>query len=197
MAERTCIVTRQVMEPGSLIRFVAAPDGTVVPDLRGKLPGRGVWVSAKHALVAQAVQKRAFARGLKAQVKAPDDLADQVDALLVDQVLGALGFARKAGDCFTGAGKVEAAIRGGRAIAVLHATDGAEDGLRKLEQAVRQSESADGRPLKVWRCLTNAQMNLSLGATHVIHACITNGSAGRNCVSRLAALNDYREMEPS
>src|SRR5215204_3821461 len=67
--ERTCIVTREAGSPEGLIRFVIAPDGTVVADLRRKLPGRGAWVTARADIVRQAVRARLFGRAFKAEVK--------------------------------------------------------------------------------------------------------------------------------
>lgn len=197
MAERTCIVTREVCDPSLLIRFVAGPDGQVVPDLKRSLPGRGVWVTARRAMVEEAVRKGAFARGLKTAVKADPELAALVESLLEKAALGALGFARKAGECMTGSDKVEATIRAGRAIAVLHASDGSEDGLRKLSQAAFAVHRDGGRKTKIWRVFTGAQMNLALGATNVIHASLMEGGAARNCLHRVVQLAEYRGMEPS
>src|SRR5437763_14545771 len=80
--ERMCIVTRERRAPEELIRFVLGPDGTVVPDVRAKLPGRGVWVTAEAKLVAEAVRRQAFSRGLKASARATQDLPAETEALL-------------------------------------------------------------------------------------------------------------------
>ena len=206
LAERTCIVTREVVDPSDLIRFVAGPDGSVVPDLKRNLPGRGVWVTAKRSCVEQAVAKSSFARGLKSKAVADPDLADLVENLLLDAALGALGFARKAGQCITGAGKVDELIRFGKAIAVLHATDGSEDGLRKVKQAVHAFERDAGhrseggigsKRIEIWRIFSSTQLNMALGATNVIHAALIDGGAARNFANRAADLSNYREMEPS
>ena len=197
LAERTCIVTREVMDPSKLLRFVAGPDNMVVPDLKRNLPGRGVWVSANRSCVEQAVVGSVFARGLRAKVKADQNLPDLVEKLLLEAALGALGFARKAGQCITGAGKVENLVRSGQALAVLHAIDGSEDGLRKISQAAHAFETGGGKRTKVWRIFSSTQMNIALGASNVIHAALIEGSAARNCVSRAAQLSKYREMEPS
>ena len=197
MAERTCIVTRLVGDPSELIRFVAGPDGQIVPDLKGNLPGRGVWVTAKKSLVAEAVKKLQFARGLKKSVITSPDLPDLVEDLLRDAALGALGFSKKAGECLTGSGKVEGSIRAGRAIGVLHANDGAEDGLRKLSQATFSVEEQGGPRIKIWRVFSSSQMNMAFGATNVIHAALIEGGAARNCLHRVIQLSKYREMEPS
>ena len=116
--------------------------------------------------------------------------------MLLEAALGALGFARKAGQCITGADKVNNMIRTGHALAVLHATDGSGDGLRKLKQAVHAA-GLEGRQVQVWRIFSNAQMNMALGASNVIHAALNTGGAARNCASRVAELANYREMEPS
>ena len=197
LAERTCIVTRQVLDPSQLIRFVADPEGLVVPDLKHTLPGRGAWVTAKRSLVDEAVQKAAFSRGLKQNIKADPGLGELVDKLLEKSALGALGFARKAGECVTGSGKTEDMIRSGKAIGVLHALDGSDDGLRKVSQAVHAS-ARDGWPkIGIWRVFNNAQLNMALGATNVIHAALGKGGAAKNCMRCVEQLSKYREMEPS
>lgn len=143
LAERTCVVTRASGPAAGLIRFVRAPDGTVVPDIRGKLPGRGVWVSGRRETVAEAVRRRLFARGFKAEATAADDLPDLVDRLLMEAALGSLGMARKAGRVVTGFGKVTSAIGRGQAVAVIHALEAAEDGRRKVAQVMRRRARAE------------------------------------------------------
>lgn len=195
MAERSCIVTREILDPDLMIRFVAGPDNSVVPDMKRNLPGRGVWVTAQRELVEQAVKKRAFARGLKTSVKADDDLPQLVDRMLAEQALGALGFARKAGECVTGLSKVESALRGGKAIGLLHASNGAEDGLRKLSNAATAAGAQKGWILPIWCVFDSMQLDLALGVTNVIHAALTRGGAARNCVKRIVLLAAYRNMD--
>ncbi len=86
--ERLCAVTRQSLDPKDLIRFVLSPDGTVVPDLERRLPGRGVWVGCDRRLVEKAVQSNTFAKSLKTKAEAPADLAERVDALMVKHLFG-------------------------------------------------------------------------------------------------------------
>ncbi|MEL6751289.1 MAG: RNA-binding protein [Pseudomonadota bacterium] len=191
--QRTCAVTREVRERLDLLRFVAGPDGAVVFDAKGNLPGRGVWLTPRRSVVEQAVKRKAFSRGLKQTVEAPSHLAEMVDDRLTDAALGALGFARKAGQCLTGAGKVESALRNATALAALHAEDGAEDGLRKLRQWVHSGLEVSEREAPVLRVFTASQMSLALGATHVIHAAIMQGGAGRNALKRISQLVVYRD----
>src|SRR3954466_5118300 len=96
--ERRDIVSGEVMAEEKLVRFVAGPDGVVVPDLARKLPGRGLWVAAARPSVEAAVKKNLFARAAKAQVKAPAELAETVENLLRRRLLSGLGLARKAGE---------------------------------------------------------------------------------------------------
>jgi hypothetical protein len=114
-----------------------------------------------------------------------------------EAALGAVGFARKAGECLTGSGKVESAVRSGKSIAVLHADDGSDDGFRTLSPAVDAVEQEGGPEIKIWRVFSSLQMNMALGATNVIHAALTEGGAARNCLRRVTQLSKYREMEPS
>ena len=123
-----CAVTRAVLPETELIRFVAAPDGSVVADLKAKLPGRGVWVGAERRLVAEAVKRNVFQRGLKQPLMPPADLPDQVGGRLKEAALGRLGLARKAGAVVAGFAKVEAAIASERLAGVILAADAAEDG---------------------------------------------------------------------
>lgn len=118
MNDRTCIVTRESGPVEMMIRFVAGPDGTVVPDLKRALPGRGCSVKASRELVDKAVKKQLFARALKTDAKALPELGAQVDHLLVVQLTGMMNMARKAGQFLSGTMKVDNAVRSGAALAV-------------------------------------------------------------------------------
>ena len=135
---RTCIVTRAGRPPEEMIRFVLAPDGSVTPDIKHRLPGRGVWVTASAEVVAQAVKRRAFDRGFRGKAVVSDDLPGQIDRLLEADCLQRLSLANKAGLVTPGFAKVEAAIVEGGVTSVLHATDGGQDGKRKIGQALRR-----------------------------------------------------------
>ncbi|BBE73738.1 RNA-binding protein [Oharaeibacter diazotrophicus] len=142
-AERTCVVTRTAQPPEGLLRFVRAPDGAVVPDVRGKLPGRGVWVTARRDMVAEAVRRKLFARGFKAEATVDPGLPDLVDRLLAEVALSSLSMARKAGRVVTGFGKVTAALGRDKVVAVIHAEEARDDGRRKVAQAIRRRLRAD------------------------------------------------------
>ena len=188
MNPRTCIVTRQSGEAADLIRFVAAPDGSIVADLARKLPGRGVWVKARREIVETAVRKNLFSRGLKRETTAAPDLAADIDRLLENAAISALSLARKAGLVVTGFSKVDAAVRQGKALVLLHATDAAQDGVRKLSQAVHASVAA---PL-IRTMLASIQMDLALGGNNVIHAAALKGGASDALLRQIDRLERYR-----
>jgi predicted RNA-binding protein YlxR (DUF448 family) len=196
MNDRTCIVTRKAGAPDDLIRFVAGPDGVLVPDLKRNLPGRGCWVTADRLHVERAAQKKLFRRALKADVEIPADLGELVDRLLAKAALGALGLARKAGAVVTGASKVEAAVRSGEALAVLHAAEASPDGMRKIDQARHATASMGGPAIAAYKLFTEAEMGLALGGANVIHAALLARDAGRAAMKRLIALDRYRGGVP-
>jgi predicted RNA-binding protein YlxR (DUF448 family) len=185
-----CAVSRRVLPERELIRFVAAPDGRVVPDLKARLPGRGVWIGLDRSCVAEATRKNAFARGLKRQVTAPADLAGDVSARLREAALGRLGLARRAGAVVTGFSKVEGALKRSGLAAVLIARDAAEDGRRKMAQALRRSGQSALVP--VIRLFDSAELGLATGRANVIHAAVLQGPAGR---SFLDAADRFRRYE--
>jgi predicted RNA-binding protein YlxR (DUF448 family) len=189
--ERTCIVTRRKGAPETMIRFVLGPDLAVVPDLRRKLPGRGVWVTTSAATVAEAVRKNAFSRGFKVKVKAEAALADTVGDLMARDALQSLAMANKAGVVITGFAKVEAALGAGRQAAVLHATDGGDDGIRKLDALVRRRVEAGDNVASI-KLFASQQLDLALGRTNVIHAALAAGPAGHAFLSRCHRLMSYR-----
>jgi len=194
---RMCAVSREVRPIAELIRFVVAPSGEVVPDIRRKLPGRGLWITATRQAVAEAVRRHHFSRGFKTNVRVAPTLADDTEALLVRSTVEALGIAAKAGQIVSGFGKVESALsqRQGRSApsALIHAADGAADGIRKLDALARQIEAASGQPaLPTVTCLTSEELDLALGRANVIHAAVLAGPASRTFLSRSQTLVRYR-----
>lgn len=187
---RMCAVTRRVRPEAELIRFVAAPDGSVVPDLKARLPGRGVWLGADRATVAEAVRKNVLQRALKRPVRPAADLADQVAARLREAALGRLGLARRAGAVAAGFAKTEAAIARAELVAVLAAADAAKDGLRKMRQAISR-RYGDCAPVPVIRLFDAAELGLAMGRSDVIHAAVLQGPAGRSFVEAAIRLQRY------
>jgi len=199
---RMCAVTREVRPIDELIRFVLSPEGEVVADLKRKLPGRGLWVSASSAAVAEAVRRNQFSKGFRRGVRAAPTLAADTEKLLVRGAIEALAMAAKAGQVVAGFGKVEDALRQrspqgpakGQVLALIHAADGAADGIRKLDAVVRQNAGIndESNPFPVVTALTSEQLDLALGRSNVIHAALLAGPASKAFLSRSHTLVRYR-----
>lgn len=189
-SERTCIVTRVTMPVDALIRFVAAPGGVLTPDLRHRLPGRGVWVTAERGAVETAVRKRLFEKALEGPVVVDPELPDQVERLLFAAAIAALSMARKAGTVVAGFSKVEAALASEPVVAVVHAAGAGEDGVAKLQAAARRRFGIPGP--QVIGCFAADDLDLAFGRANVIHAAVLAGPAGANLLARVGALVRYR-----
>ena len=192
-AERLCAVTRAVKPVGDLIRFVVGPEG-VVPDLKRKLPGRGLWITADRKTLKDAVSRNVFARGFKRDVRVTAELAEITERLLVSATLDALSIAGKSGLILTGFAKVEAAIAHDDVVGLIHASDAATDGVGKLAGALRHRPDADR--ITTVRAFTTAQLDLALGRSNVVHAALIAGPANDTFLARLARLERFRTGEP-
>lgn len=184
--ERKCIATGEVQPKGGLIRFVAGPDGQVVPDIAGKLPRRGVYVAADRAALDKAAAKNLFARGLKAPVKVPDGLADMVDALLARRLIDLISLARKSGDAVAGYEKVKSWLDQERARVLIQATDGSARGKSKL------STPHFGKYVG-W--LTADELGMAFGRQTVIHAALASGGLSERVVEEAQRLRGLREKD--
>ncbi len=197
MPERLCIVSRQRLPISELVRFVASPEGEVTPDLKCRLPGRGVWVEAKRVSIELAIKRKAFARGLKTEVQTTPALAQFVENLLETAALQSMSLANKAGSVVAGQSKVEAEMAGGHVVAVFHALDAAEDSKRKIRQSVTRRfglpEDGNYYPA-ILTLFTSSQMSLCLGREHVIHACLVKSPAARTCLEKCLLLLNYRGL---
>jgi predicted RNA-binding protein YlxR (DUF448 family) len=195
--ERRCALTYEVKSAGDLIRFVVGPDGVLVPDTDAKAEGRGVWISLGEKAVAEAVKKKAFARSLQSEVTVPADLPALTRQRLEQRFVSSLQMAKKAGQLLTGGMKVKAALETGEAIALLTATDAADDGKKKMLATLKASSKAAeeqgiaGADRPHFELLDSAQLGLALGIENVIHAAPTQGAAGEAAVKRAMRLARY------
>jgi predicted RNA-binding protein YlxR (DUF448 family) len=194
--ERLCIATREVRPVTELIRFVMGPDQTVVPDLKRRLPGRGVWVTATRTAVAEAVKRRAFGRGFKAEARVAPDLADAVERLLEQSVLDALGIVRKSGRVALGFAQVERALGSEPVVALLHAADAGREGVRKLAAQARSRLSEKAADVPVVDQFTAAQLDLAFGRPNVVHAALLAGPASDGFLARYRNLERFRSIGP-
>jgi hypothetical protein len=183
-----------------LVRFVADPDGTIVPDLARRLPGRGVWVEARREVLATAVRRKVFARSLQRQVAVPEDLPDRVERLMARRLAEAVSLANKAGLLVTGFARVEELIAQGRAALLIHAADAAPDGVEKLSRKFRAQAAAAGGAERARQAtvteLTGQQLDLAMGRSNVVHAAATGGGAAWRILVEAGRLRGFRSQEP-
>jgi predicted RNA-binding protein YlxR (DUF448 family) len=187
--ERLCALTRTVKPVDELIRFVVGPDG-VVPDLKRKLPGRGLWITGEKTALKDAVTRNVFARGFKRELRVTLALVEQTEQLLVRGVLDALAISGKAGLITAGFAKVEAAIAHDAIVGLIHAADAGSDGVAKLSGVLRRRE--DTNPVTVIKAFTTAQLDLALGRSNVVHAALIAGPANDTFLARYARLERFR-----
>lgn len=190
--ERRDLVTHQVMDESRLVRFVAGPDGAVVPDLARRLPGRGLWVAADRASVEAAVKKNLFSRAAKAPLKPAADLAELVATLLARRCLDQLGLARREGVLISGFEKAAAAIRSGKAAWLIEAADGSADGRGKLLALLKHQTP----PPKVCGLFGAQDLSLALGLENAIHGVLLAGGRADRFTVEVERLAGFRPLRP-
>jgi predicted RNA-binding protein YlxR (DUF448 family) len=191
--QRTCLATRENVPVERMLRFVAAPDGAVVPDLARNLPGRGAWVSASREALEKVIKQKAFSRAVRGKAQADARLLELVDHLIERSALEALSLANKAGRIVTGNAKVESAIVAGKAIAIYHSADGSADGKRKLDGLSRRIEAERGAKIPSLTLFTGSQLDLALGRPNVVHAALLASPASGGFLERSLRLKRWRD----
>lgn len=186
--ERQCAVTRERLPKEAMIRFVLSPDNVVTPDIAARLPGRGVWVAAERRHVKAAAAKGAFARGFKGAVTVPPDLADVCERLLVKRCVELLGLARKAGQAIQGHDQVRDALRSAEPAFLLEASDGAEDGRKKVYFLAKAIYSG----VKVAGALSAQELGMAFGRDRVIHGLVRRGAIAKNWEIAYRRLTGFR-----
>jgi predicted RNA-binding protein YlxR (DUF448 family) len=161
-------VTRERLAKEAMIRFVVGPDRSVVPDLTARLPGRGIWLSAKGDVLETARAKGGFARAARGPVTVPADLAGIVHNGLLRRITELLGLARRAGQAIAGFEKAQATVRAGRAGLVVQAADGSAEECARF----RSGAPAD---LLVIAPLDGAALGAVFGRDRVVHVAVTPG----------------------
>ena len=192
---RLCAVSRTQRPPDDLIRFVLAPDGSIVPDLARRLPGRGVWVEATREAVTAAVRSKVFAKSLKQRVSTPDDLPGLVERLLAKRLAEALSLANKAGLLVAGFAKVEGLLDQRRVAVLVHASDAAPDGVAKLDRKFKALIGIEQAEKSAVSELTSAELSLAIGRLNVVHAAASEGGASQRIVQEAVRLRRYRAGE--
>lgn len=179
---RRCIVTGEERPRAELVRFVVSPDGAIVPDVDGRLPGRGLWTLARRDVVAAAAGST-FARAAKRPVRVEAGLADQVEKLLLRRCTEGLGLARRAGQAVAGFERARDWLRQGKCGALVIAADASAEGRRKL-----------GTALPVADALRSDELGMVFGGEAITYVGLAPGALAGRILGDLARLSGFREM---
>jgi hypothetical protein len=190
--ERTCALTREIKPAAEMIRFVVGPGGEVVADVKRKLPGRGIWITATRASIEDAVNRNVFGRGFKRDVRVARDLATQTEQMIERAALDALAIAGKAGTVISGFTRVETAVGRDKILALIHAADAADDGKRKLAGALQRKTAGESPEIVMIDAFTGAQLDLALNRPNVVHAALLAGPGSETFLTRVARLTRFR-----
>ncbi len=196
--ERKCVALNEVRDPRDMVRFVLSPDNAVVPDITGKLPGRGVWVSADLELLQKALKSGAFSRGFKAKARVPDDLALQVETGLRRSVSGLLAMTKKSGQIAIGYDQTIGMAREGVLGLRIEARDGSADGrgkIRTLSRAVaRELELSDPT---IIGCFTANELGDIMGREKLVHAGVKRGKICKRLSEEARRLSGFVPLIPA
>lgn len=183
---RRCVATRTPRAAHHMIRFVLGPDGTLVPDLAARLPGRGLWVGADRAILARALARGQFAKAARTKVVAEADLVDQVAGMLARRCLDLVGLARRAGELVVGFDQCVDWLRRGRAGLVLTARDGAAEGRRRIE--------AQAGAVPVLDPFGRNELGAAVGRDEAVHLAMAEGGLAQRLLRELDRLHGFYEF---
>jgi predicted RNA-binding protein YlxR (DUF448 family) len=195
--ERKCVARGEVRDPAEMIRFVLGPDNQIYPDILGKLPGRGTWVSASREDLDVAIQKGGFKRGFKGNVIIADDLVAQIEAGLKKQTLSLIGMAKKSGKLFIGFDQVMAAARTDALGWRIEARDGAEGSrgkIRTLSKAV--AREVELKLPRVIGCFDSTELGAVVGRDAITHCAVPHGRIAKSLGQSAARLNGFLPLVP-
>lgn len=182
--DRKCLATGEVQPKHGLVRFVIGPDGQVVADIMGKLPGRGVYVTAEREALELSVKKKLFSRGFKTQVTVPDGLVDEIERQILRRFIELLSLARKSGAAVGGYEKVKDWLAKEEAQVLIQAIDGSGRGKSKLSTPHMGSYIG---------CLTADELGMAFGRQTVIHAALASGGLSKRVVEEAQRLQGMRK----
>jgi len=184
-AERKCLATGEVQPKSGLVRFVLGPDAQVYPDVMGKLPGRGVYVSSTRDALETAVKKKLFSRGFKTQAKVGEDLVVEVERQILRRLVDLISLSRKSGHAIAGYEKVKDWLYKEDAWVLIQALDGSARGKSKLSTPYKG---------KFIGCLTADELGMAFGRETVIHAALASGGLSKRVVDEAQRLQGLRDV---
>jgi predicted RNA-binding protein YlxR (DUF448 family) len=195
--ERRCVARNEVRDPTEMIRFVVGPDKTVFPDVTGKLPGRGVWVSASREDLETAIKNGGFQRGFKGKVTLPADLPLQLEVGLRRHTLSLIGMAKKSGKLFIGFDQVMVAARTDALGWRIEASDGAEGSRGKIRTLSKAVAHEVELPLpRVIGCFTSQELGAVVGREAIIHCAVPHGRIAKSLGISARRLSGFAPLVP-
>ena len=190
--ERRCVVTGEVSPAERLVRLALGPDGGIAPDIHGKAPGRGAWIGVDRAALEAAQAKGKLKGGLARALQdgnftIPDDLGARIEAQLQRATLDRLGLESRSGTLLSGHEKIETAARKGQVRLLMHANDAGEDGRKKLAQAWRVGEDAEGSGREgLVLPVDRSTLSMALGRENAVHLALTDARAADRVLAHLS-----------
>ena len=115
--------------------------------------------------------------------------------MLERSALDALAIAGKGGRLVMGFAKVEAAIAQENIEALIHASDAADDGTRKLNAglaALQRKMAEKPRETAIIDLFSGGQLDLALNRPNVVHAALLGGPGSETFLARVARLQRFR-----
>lgn len=197
MTERKCILTGDRADPETLVRLAVGPEGQILPDIRAKAPGRGAWIGVARpdleTALAKGKLKGALARAFKTNdLVIPDDLPAMIEDGLRRTLLDRLGLEARASMVLTGSEKIDVACRKGQVRLLLHASDAAADGNRKLDQALRVGQEAEGTDLAgITLPVDRHALSMAMGRDNVVHIAVIDSRAASRLRAAIGRLESY------
>ena len=195
--ERRCLASGETRQPADMVRFVLDPEGVVTPDIQGKLPGRGVWVSSDRKSLEKVIALKSFARGFKGKAKVEGDLVGLTEKLLARRILGLITMARKAGVIALGNDQVQSMAREAAIAFRIEASDGSKDGrskIRTLAKAMNREQDLPD-PIVVG-CFTADEIGKALARESIVHAAIRPCKLAKSMKVDVRRLSGFRELIP-
>lgn len=191
---RRCILTRKSLPTSRLVRFVVAPDSTIVPDIAEKLPGRGLWLRAERDIIDRACSTDLFAKASGEKVTPPTDLSNRLEQLLATRCFDLIGLARRAGQAVSGYEKVRGALRGsgaqrGAGATLLIASDGPADAAPRMEALTRGAV--------ILQTFDGAELGAVFGRERAVYAVIARGQFADRLVAEISRLEGFRSTPNS
>jgi predicted RNA-binding protein YlxR (DUF448 family) len=182
--QRRCLVSRGAFPVDQLIRFVVGPNQIIVPDIDGRLPGRGLWLRAQREIIDAACDGRHFAKAARASVQTEAGLADRVEDLLSRRCLNIVGLARRSSDAVAGFEKVKALLKSRKSAVLFIANDGGNDGRRKILSV--------GGNVAVIDLFSSTELGHVFGREKTVFAAVVEGGLADLLVREAGRLKGFR-----